>query len=100
MINTTAIDEVIKKQRTSILFKTIKNHQLYIRASKRTFCLNNDENFKDKTSFKTMNIKLFKQSYTRKSEVKKINLFLLFSKSKKLKLKEFFNRKYSLFKCV
>ena len=79
-----------KEQRAPVLFKTIEDHQLHTRASKRAFRSNDDENFENETSFKTMNIELFKQSYTKRPEVKKINFFLTLFRVKKAEIERIF----------
>ena len=61
----------------------IENHQLYIRVSKRTFCLNDNKDFEDETNFKTNDIKFFKQVYTSRPEIERINLFLALFRIKK-----------------
>ena len=81
----------------SILFKAIKDHQLYTRANKRTFRLNDNEDFEDKTNFKTINIELLKQSYTRRPKVKKINFFLALFRVKKIEIKKVFQSQISSF---
>ena len=66
----------------------VENRQLYIQASKRTFRLNDDEDFENRMSLKTNDIGLFEQTYTSRPEVRKINLFLALFRTKKVEVEK------------
>ena len=78
----------LEKQRASILFKAVEDHQLHTRASKRALRSSDDEDFEDETSFKAMNIEFFKQVYTSRPEVEEIGPFLALFKTKKAEIEE------------
>ena len=88
------------EQRALVLFKTIENHQLHIRASKQTFRSNDDKDFEDETNFKANDIELLKQAYTNKSEVRRINLFLALFRAKKVEIEKISRSQISPFLSV
>ena len=78
----------LKKQRASVLFKAVEDHQLHTRASKRALRSSGDEDFEDGTSFKAVDIELLKQPYTRRPGVEGIGPFLALFRVKKAEIEE------------